>query len=240
MSLNDLLVNLNLIIHLSFLAVWATALLLVDLFIPKGKKYITALLAGIGLLIAIVLIIVSINTPVSAFNGMVIVDGFAAFLSILLLITGIAAIMLAYDYLNRVEIEHSEYYVLLLFAILGMMLMVSSTDLIIIFLALELLSIPLYILTGIAVPNSDSEEGAIKYFILGAFATGFVLYGIALIYGATATTNLAEIAAGGLVMDFLFLLPIGAALLLIGFSFKVALVPFQMWTPKKLKIIQKK
>ena len=231
MSLNDLFVNMNLVIHLSFLAGWAILLLLVDLFIPKGKKYITAILTVLGLFITIALVVMRMGEPVSAFNGMVILDGFSAFLSIVLLITGVAAVMLAFDYLRRMGIEQGEYYVLLLFAVLGMMLMVSSTDLIMIFLALELLSIPLYILTGIAVPKAESEEGAMKYFILGAFATGFVLYGIALIYGATGTTELKAIVAGTGMMDFLMLLPIGAALLLIGFSFKVALVPFHMWTP---------
>ena len=163
---------------------------------------------------------------------MLVVDGFAVFLNALFLVSGFAGMALAYDYNRRMDLDRGEYYVLLLFSISGMMLMASAADLIVVFLALELLSIPLYVLAGFAHPKAESEEAALKYFLLGAFAGGFVVYGVALVFGATGTTALAgitaAIAAG---TADLSLMVIGAALILVGFAFKVAVVPFQMWTP---------
>lgn len=232
MSLNDLLVNLNLIMPLTFLTVWACVLLLVDLFIPKERKGITALLAALGLLVALAVVISRAGVTTSAFNGMIMIDGFATFMSVIFLFSGLAGIAVAYDYLIRSGIERGEYYVLLLLSIVGMMLMAAAADLIMVFLALELLSIPLYVLAGIAVPRPDSEEAALKYFLLGAFASGFFLYGTALVYGATGSTALTDIvsvtASGGVNLSFLV---IGAGLILVGLGFKVAVVPFHMWTP---------
>ena len=232
MSLNDLLVNLNVIMPLTVLTAWACVLLLVDLFIPKERKGITALLAALGLLVALALVISRAGIATSAFNGMIMIDGFATFMSVIFLLSGLAGIAVAYDYLMRSGIERGEYYVLLLFSIVGMMLMAAAADLIMVFLALELLSIPLYVLAGIAVPRPDSEEAALKYFLLGAFASGFFLYGTALVYGATGSTALTEIvsatASGSVNLSFLV---IGAGLILVGLGFKVAVVPFHMWTP---------
>ena len=232
MSLNDLLVNLNLIMPITVLTAWACVLLLVDLFIPKERKGITALLAALGLLVALALVISRAGVTTSAFNGMIMIDGFATFMSVIFLFSGLAGIAVAYDYLMRSGIERGEYYVLLLFSIVGMMLMAAAADLIMVFLALELLSIPLYVLAGIAVPRPDSEEAALKYFLLGAFASGFFLYGTALVYGATGSTALTEIVSatvsGSVNLSFLV---IGAGLILVGLGFKVAVVPFHMWTP---------
>jgi NADH-quinone oxidoreductase subunit N len=128
------------------------------------------------------------------------------------------------------KIEHGEYYVIMLFSIVGMILMSQATDLIITFLALELLSIPLYVLAAFAYPRTESEEAGIKYFLLGSFATGFVVYGIALTFGATGTTSLAGIVAAVPNCNLTLLLA-GAALILVGFGFKIGAVPFHMWTP---------
>jgi NADH-quinone oxidoreductase subunit N len=168
----------------------------------------------------------------AAFNGMVVQDGYAVFLQALFLISGLVAIALSYDYLKRMEIDRSEYYILMLFSISGMMLMSMAADLIVVFLALELLSIPLYVLAGFARPRISSEEAALKYFLLGAFATGFVVYGVALAFGATGTTSLAGIveAINGNSANIAYLTA-GAALILVGLGFKVAVVPFHMWTP---------
>lgn len=192
----------------------------------------TALLAEIGLVVAFVLILNQWGLKQVAYNQMIVVDTFSIYLNGLFLVTGMIAIVIAYDYLKRMDIQKGEYYSLLLFSVCGMMLMASAADLIMIFLALELLSIPLYILSGIAVPRSESAEAAIKYFLLGAFASGFVLYGTALIFGATQNTSLTGIiqSIGAGVVDKALLL-IGAGLLLVGFSFKVGVVPFHMWTP---------
>lgn len=232
MTLGDLAANLIKLLPLSIVILWACALLLVDLFIPKDRKSWTAILAALGMLVAIGVSIAQSGVESEAFGGMIRVDGFSQFLNILVLGSGLVAVMLSYDYLNRLGIQRGEYYVLLLFSISGMMLMAMATDLIVIFLALELLSIPLYVLAGFARPRTDSEEAAIKYFLLGAFASGFLVYGVALVFGATGYTGLTDVlqaVENGSVN--LSLLAVGAALVLVGLSFKVAAVPFHMWTP---------
>ena len=219
------------------LVVWACALLLVDLFIPKTRKGWTALLAAVGLALTLGISLSQAYQSLTAFNGMIVLDGFSSFMSGLFLASGLLGIALAYDYLKRMGIERGEYYVLMLFSLSGMILMAQAADLIVIFLALELLSIPLYVLAAFARPRADSEEAGLKYFLLGAFATGFVVYGIALVFGATGSTSLGTISsmaalqASGSIVSSLPLLLIGAALILVGFGFKVAAVPFHMWTP---------
>ena len=219
------------LLPLTVLTVWACVLLLVDLFIPKDRKGITAFLAALGLAITLGFTISQIGREDTGFNGMVTLDGFSTFTNVLILVSGLLGIALAYGYTKRMGIERGEYYILLLFSVTGMMLMAQAADLIIIFLALELLSIPLYVLAAFARPNLQSEEAGVKYFLLGAFATGFVVYGTALIFGATGTTSLSGIFTAASNGTPSLLLTIGAALLLIGFGFKVAAVPFHMWTP---------
>ena len=237
--------DLNTLLPLIFLTVWACLLLLVDLFIPKGRKGWTAFLAALGLAATMGITLAHAGQEGIAFSGMVVLDGFSSFLDVLFLGAGLLGIGLAYGYLRRMGIERGEYYALLLFSVTGMLLMAQAADLIVIFLALELLSIPLYVLSAFAFPRLDSEEAGLKYFLLGAFSTGFVVYGIALVFGATGTTQLTEIvsAISGLgpvlavaatvpqIQLSLPLLGIGAALILAGFGFKVAAVPFHMWTP---------
>jgi NADH-quinone oxidoreductase subunit N len=228
-SANDLLSALPLIA----LVVWACLLLIIDLFIPDDRKGWTALLAALGLLVSLVLdLIQPLSDGGSLMGGMIALDGFAIFLNALFLIGGLIGILIAHDYLRRMGIERGEYYPLLLFSISGMMLMSMAADLIVVFLALELLSFPLYILSGFARPRPESEEAALKYFLLGAFATSFVVYGIALTFGATGTTSLQGIVSNwASIGDRMPLLLIGSALILIGLGFKVAVVPFHMWTP---------
>jgi NADH-quinone oxidoreductase subunit N len=215
------------LLPLIILIAWACVLLLVDLFIPKDRKGITAFLAALGLAVTLGFTVTQIGRSGAGFNGMVTLDGFSTFTSALILLSGLLGIALAYGYIKRMGIERGEYYALMLFSITGMMLMTQASDLIIVFLALELLSIPLYVLAAFARPNLQSEEAGIKYFLLGAFATGFIVYGTALVFGATGTTSLSGIVASTPSL----ILTIGAALLLIGFGFKVAAVPFHMWTP---------
>lgn len=231
MNHTDLLVVLPLIV----LVAWSLVLILVDLWVPARSKGITAALAAIGLLGATAAtLVVGARTaePQGAFYGMVVLDRFSVYLQVLFLISGVAGVGIAYDYLKRMGIERGEYYTLLLLSVSGMMLMSMANDLLIIFLALELLSIPLYVLVGFARPQVESEEASLKYFLIGAFASGFVLYGSALIYGATGNTNLSAIvAAANRGSVNLTLLLAGALLLLVGFGFKVAAFPFHMWTP---------
>jgi NADH-quinone oxidoreductase subunit N len=218
------------ILPLTILAGWACTLLLVDLLIPKNRKGLTALLAALGLALTLYFTLLQLGRQETGFNGMVVVDGFSTFVNALLLVSGLLGIALAYGYLKRMGLERGEYYSLLLFSLTGMLLMAQATNLIVVFLALELLSIPLYVLAAFARPKVDSEEAGLKYFLLGAFSAGFVVYGIALVFGATGTTSLSGIAAASSSSPSL-LLTIGAALILVGFGFKVAAVPFHMWTP---------
>ena len=226
MTVNDFLSILPILI----LVVWASALLLVDVFTKHTR--LTAILAAAGLVVVFCFAVAQTGQNYTGFKGMVVVDGFTIFLNGLFLTSGLAGIALAYDYLKRMDLDRGEYYILLLFSISGMMLMATAADLIVVFLALELLSIPLYVLAGFARPKADSEEAALKYFLLGAFAGGFVVYGIALVFGATGTTALADIVAAiSAGTADLSLMAIGSALILVGFGFKVAVVPFHMWTP---------
>ncbi|KPK94830.1 MAG: hypothetical protein AMJ88_02935 [Anaerolineae bacterium SM23_ 63] len=228
MDIRDLVSILPLLI----LAVWACVLLLIDLFVPRERKSITAILAAVGISVALVFNLLQLGEVQQAFNGMIVLDGFAQLLITLFLAIGLIAVAQAYDYIKRRKIERGEYYTLLLFTLSGMLLMATAGDLVIVFLALELLSIPLYVLAGFARPQLESEEAAIKYFLLGAFASGFVVYGIALVYGATGTTSLDGIMASfSSIEEAPMLLLIGAGMILVGLGFKVAVVPFHMWTP---------
>jgi NADH-quinone oxidoreductase subunit N len=213
------------------LVVWACALLLVDLFIPKERKWLTAVLAAFGLALALGFTLSQVGRENTGFNDMVVLDGFAVFVNALLLVAGLLGVALAYGYIKRMGIERGEYYTLMLFSLSGMMLMAQAADLIIVFLSLELLSLPLYVLAAFARPRADSEEAGLKYFLLGAFSSGFVLYGIALVYGATGATSLTGIVAAVSNGTSGLLLTIGSALILVGLGFKVAAVPFHMWTP---------
>jgi NADH-quinone oxidoreductase subunit N len=228
MTTNDLLA----ILPMTVLVTWTVVLIIVDLFIPSHRKGLTALLAALGLVITMGVVLARAGGQTVGFNGMVVYDGFAVFLSVLFLGSGLVAIAVAYDYLRRMEIDRSEYYILMLLSISGMMLMSIAADLILVFMALELLSIPLYVLAGFARPKPESEEAAMKYFLLGAFSGGILVYGVALVFGATGSTSLAKVVQAVDAQNAnLTLLAIGAALILIGLGFKVAAVPFHMWTP---------
>ena len=211
---------------------WALLLLLIDLWLSKKLPAVTPILAVLGLAGSLASALLLIDRQGSAFGGMLRVDGFSIFLCVLFAVAGILSIGLAYQYLSRITVHRGEYIVLLLFSISGMMLMSMAGDLIIVFLSLELVSIPLYILAGMAQQRIESKEASLKYFLLGTFASAFVLFGISLVFGATGTTNLYTIAdavKAGSVDSVLFV--IGSALLLAGFGFKVAAVPFHAWTP---------
>jgi NADH-quinone oxidoreductase subunit N len=169
----------------------------------------------------------------SIFGGMFLHDGFTVFFTLLFCVIGVIAVLLSWDYTRRTGINQTEYYALLLSATLGMIIMAASNSLVTIFLGLELMSLALYVMVGFRRTQLESNEAALKYFLLGAFASGFLLYGISLVYAATGSTDLQRIAetiAGSPILENPLLL-IGALLLLTGFAFKVAIVPFHMWTP---------
>jgi NADH-quinone oxidoreductase subunit N len=215
------------------LSAGAMLLLLLEFLPPKPDSSRSAVLALAALLVSGWAVTVARDARRSIFGGMFVHDGFTVFFTLLFCAIGAVAVLLSWDYVKRTRINQAEYYALLLAATLGMILMAASNDLITIFLGLELMSLSLYVLVGFRRSLLESNEAALKYFLLGAFASGFLLYGIALLYGATGTTNLAKMAEflAGSPQRSNPLLVTGGLLLLAGFAFKVAAVPFHMWTP---------
>src|SRR5947209_299550 len=178
-------------------SVLAMVVLLADALAPKMPKRALANISVVGLLLALVVQVLQ-RPGIAAqpvLQNMVITDQYAWFFNIVFLIGALLSVLLSVDYLEREGISHGEYYALLLLTTVGMMIMGAATDLIIVFLGLEVLSISLYILAGYARERLISEEAAMKYFLLGSFASAFFLYGVALVYGATQSTNLIKIAS---------------------------------------------
>lgn len=214
--------NLRIIAPALIVAVSAIVVLLAELVTPAERKRWLGYLSLLGLAIAAFAAFNLWGANATAFRAMVIADNFGLFLTLTILIGAALSILLSME-----RFTQGEYYVLMLFSVSGMILMATATDLIVVFLALELMSLPLYLLAAFQRENPSSLEAGVKYFLLGAFSSAFFLYGIALIYGAAGTTNLMLIAKA----SNSDLLLIGAGLLLAGFAFKVALVPFHWWTP---------
>jgi NADH-quinone oxidoreductase subunit N len=219
------------------LSLWAMMILLLDVFQkgdrvgPSSRIIAWLTLAGFGIAAAANGWLLTLE--VTGAGGMVAVDGFRVFTNFIFLLAAILAVLVSIGYLDRHDLNRGEFYVLLTYAVVGMMLLGASRDLILTFVALELMSVSIYVLVGFNRRDPRSAEGALKYFLLGAFASAFFLYGIALTFGATGTTNLGEL--GTLLVpgaaDASPLLIAGVALLAIGFLFKVAAVPFHVWTP---------
>jgi len=185
----------------------------------------------VGIVIAIGSAIYTFPMNATAFSDMLLVGGYASFFGVLFLVIALFSIFIAKPYLEREQYHFGEYYVLVLLATIGMLMLGAAADLITAFLGIEMMSVSFYVLAGYFRGKLSSNESAVKYFLLGAFATGFLLYGIALIYGTTGTTNLLRIVtlypqAFGEPLHI-----IGWGLILIGFGFKVAAVPFHMWVP---------
>jgi NADH-quinone oxidoreductase subunit N len=219
------------------LAGTAIVLLLVDALIPRRDHRFLALLslAGVAGAAALSLYLwVWVGQPGHAgavLGHMVAADRFAVVLRLVILGVAAIGVVLSYYYLDRANEARGEYYPLLLIATSGMTLIVSSADLIMVFLALEILSLSLYLLTGFSFRRLASSEASMKYFLLGAFSSAFFLYGVALAYGATGTTNIAAMGAKLGAQSQPALAIAAAGLLGAGFAFKVAAVPFHMWTP---------
>lgn len=227
-------VNMTPIMPEIFLSVLAMALLLINVFVPSGQKSYIGYISFIGVVASAVLAGTGWGAHVESFNGSVVLDNFATFFKIIFLISAGLAILISDQYMVREECNHGELYPLILFTVVGMMLMASGTDLMTIFLGLEVMSVSLYVLAGFNRANRKSNEAGLKYFLLGAFSTGFLLYGMALIYGATGTTRIAIIAAKVAQMSLPsanIMLLAGMLLMITGFAFKVAAAPFHMWTP---------
>jgi NADH-quinone oxidoreductase subunit N len=217
------------------LSLWAMLVLMVDVF-QKGNRSepsrpIVAWLALSGIGFAAIANIWLIGIGEIGVTGMIAVDDFRVFTNFIFLLAAALAVLISIGYLDRRGINRGEFYVLLLFATVGMMLLGGARDLILLFLALELMSVAIYVLVGFDRRDPRSSEAGLKYFLLGAFSSGFLLYGIALVYGATGSTNMGAIVPllSSVQESPMFL--IGAALLLVGLGFKVAAMPFHVWTP---------
>ena len=230
-------INFAAIMPETILSIVAMALLLVNVFVPTEQKAYLGYLSLIGIVVAFVPTVTGWNAPAelqNGFNGSVLQDNFALFFKGIFLVSAALSILISDQYMQREGCNRGELYPLILLATAGMMLMASGTDMMVIFLGLEVLSVSLYVLAGFNRDNMKSNEAGLKYFLLGAFSTGFLLYGMALTFGATGTTKIARIAEHvtaypNITGNQMFL--VGMLLMAVGFSFKIAAAPFHMWTP---------
>ena len=224
--------SLNAIVPMLCVTAAGLAAMVAESFRDPGERMPIAGLGIVGLVGAAVATLLLWNHNVSSF-GVVSADNFGLFVTWILIIVGALSIAFSGPTVERERLPAGEYYALMLFAIAGMMLMATASDLLIIFLALEVLSIAVYVLTGIRRDSAQASEAAFKYFLLGAFSSTFFLYGIAFTYGLTGSTHLDRvgslIAAQAMAPTPMQLLAVG--FLLVGFAFKVSAVPFHMWTP---------
>lgn len=234
-------VNMGIILPEVIVALVAVAVMLVDAFARPTQRWITGGLSLAGLLggtIALIWLWTTSTVPPQAFNGMIVLDGMRLSFTLVFLVVSALTVLVSIFWVESERLQAGEFHALLMFATVGMMLMASGGDLVIIFLGLEILSIATYVMAGFRRTDPRSNESSLKYFILGSFSSAFLLYGIALIYGATATagglpgtTNIAEIAGRLNDAQYPPLLFAGAAMLLVGFGFKIATAPFHIWTP---------
>lgn len=218
----------------TILTVFGTLIMVWSAAARESNRILLAGLSMAGLLAALAAVIVADGDRGPAFQGMLIIDGFATFFRVLVIVVGILTVLASVQYLSREKADQGEYHALLLFSIAGQCIMATANELIMIFIGLEISSIASYVLAGYLRDDRRNNESAIKYFLLGSFATAFLLYGVAWIYGITGTTNLAEIRqvlASGQAAPNLVLVGTAAALMFVGLAFKVSAAPFQVWAP---------
>src|SRR5712664_3248365 len=233
-------INLTLIAPELIVGIAGVVIMLVDAFGRRGQRWVTGTLSIAALVAAGVASLwlgIGSLEPHDAFNGMIVLDELRLSFTLIFLIVSILTILIAMVWIEVEGLPAGEFHALLMFATVGMMLMASGADLVIIFLGLEILSIATYVMAGFRRTDVRSNEASLKYFILGSFASAFLLYGIALIYGGTATETLPGTTNIGLIAGRLNqslyppLLFAGAAMLIVGFGFKIATAPFHVWTP---------
>jgi len=216
------------------MTVAGTLIMLLEGWLVENKKRNLSMLTFVAFAAALVSAVAANADPGLSFSNMLIVDGFATFFRVLVIAVGILSLFSATQYLKREHAESSEYYALLLFSVTGQCVMATANELIMIFIGLEISSIATYVLAGYLRDDKRNNEAALKYFLLGSFATAFLLYGIAWIYGTTGSTNLSAIRVALLTPGSernVILAGTAAALMFVGFAFKVSAAPFQIWAP---------
>lgn len=224
-------VNIDSTMPQLIVALFAILALLVEVFSRSPRMVFATCL--VGLHIALLRCLMQWGRWIPYESSLLAVDGYTAFFNILFILIAMITMAISLGYVENTRVDGGKYYPLVLFATLGMMLLVSSMDLLMMFLSLELLSISMYMLVGSQRDKWVSTEAAIKYILTGAFASGFLLFGIALVYGATGTISFSKMESilGGLTGGVPSMLQIGIALMMVGLGFKIAMVPFHMWAP---------
>src|SRR3989442_9843919 len=241
LQLNPADVNFSLIMPEVIASLAGVIVMLVDSYARPMQRWVTGSISLVGLIAAAMstgLLWVSGSDGSEAFNGMIVLDKLRLGFTIVFLVVSALTVLVSMVWVESERLPAGEFHSLLMFATSGMMLMASGGDLVIIFLGLEILSIATYVMAGFRRTDVRSNESSLKYFILGSFSSAFLLYGIALTYGATGTpaglpgtTNVAEIARRLTDAQYPLLLFAGAAMMLVGFGFKIASAPFHVWTP---------
>jgi len=224
--------NVSLILPELIVAFTGVVVMLYDSFFPK-QRAVTGAISLIGLSVSAVVLgmMWGGDQPAGGWNGMIAHDNLRLGFSFVFLFVTAITVLISTVWVERENVPVGEYHALLMFATFGMMMMSAGNDLVVIFLGLETLSIATYVMAGLRRGDLKSNESAMKYFILGSFASAFLLYGMALVYGATGATNLIAIAASLSNPNFPGLLLVGAAMMIVGFGFKIAMAPFHVWTP---------
>jgi NADH-quinone oxidoreductase subunit N len=214
------------------LTLFGTLIMLLEAVLPERRKNVFAPLTVAGLAVALLAAVWANGDQGPAFHDMLVIDGFATFFRVLVIAVGIFAVFASTEYLYRERALGGEYFALILFSLVGQCIMATANELIMIFIGLEISSIASYILAGYLRDDPRNNESALKYFLLGSFATAFLLYGIAWIYGITGSTNLLEIRRQLTIgPPSLVLAGAAAALMFVGFGFKISAAPFQIWAP---------
>ncbi len=224
--------NVSIILPEVIIAIAGIIVMVYDSYFPRQRS-VSGAISLVGIIAAGVVMGVmwGSNGPATAWNGMIAFDSLRLSFSFVFLFVSAITILISTVWVEREDVPVGEYHALLLFATFGMMVMSAGNDLVVIFLGLETLSIATYVMAGLRKGDLRSNESAMKYFILGSFASAFLLYGMALTYGATGSTNLTKIAANIATPNFPGLLLAGGAMMLVGFGFKIAMAPFHVWTP---------
>ncbi len=225
-------INIAAILPALVLSIFGITVMVAEPFVSQQQKSALGWLAFAGTIAAMFALIPMAANRGQWYSNLWIVDDYDIFLSFVFLLIAAITVLTSVDYLRRENMNHPEFYALLLFATAGMVMMAASNELVMVFLGLEILSIATYVIAGFRRTDLKSNESALKYFLLGSFSSAFFLYGVALIFGATGSTNLIAIANSLRSSEIqLSLVELSAALMLIALCFKVAVAPFHIWTP---------